>query len=178
MVYLNDIGFVVKRVNLGEADRFVTLFTKNNGKVEVLAKGVRKITSRRSSHMELLNLIKFHSLRTAKNFILTEVQLVDSFEERKGSLKQCEVAFLVCELIDNLCPHGQINQELFEHVYEFLQGAGYEDEALLQFEMKILTLLGYWDVERKFTTEQEVRYFIESIIERKLKSRVIGNLGS
>ncbi len=177
MTYLNDTGFVVKRVNLGEADRFVTLYTKNNGKVEVLAKGVRKISSRRSSHIELLNLIRFNSIKTAKNFIMTEVELVNSFEKRKNTLKQCEVAFLVCELIDSLCPFGQVNQELFVKVYEFLSSGGIEDQDLLQFETSILSILGYWDVERKFNTEEESRKFIESLIEKKIKSRVIGNLG-
>ena len=177
MTYLNDTGFVVKRVNLGEADRFVTLYTKNNGKMEVLAKGVRKISSRRSSHIELLNLIRFNSIKTAKNFIMTEVELVNSFEKRKNTLKQCEVAFLVCELIDSLCPFGQVNQELFVKVYEFLSSGGIEDQDLLQFETSILSILGYWDVERKFNTEEESRKFIESLIEKKIKSRVIGNLG-
>lgn len=178
MVYLNDIGFVVKRVNLGEADRFVTLFTQSNGKVEVLAKGVRKITSRRSSHIELLNLIRFHSIKTSKNFILTEVEMVNSFEKRKDTLKQCEVAFLVCELIENLCPHGMINRELFSHIKQFLNGGEFTDEALLKFETTMLSLLGYWNMEKKFRTEEEARFFIESVIERKIKSRVIGNFDS
>ena len=112
MRYLNDIGFVVKRVNLGEADRFITLFTKNNGKIEVLAKGVRKINSRRSSHIELLNLINFNSVKTSKNYILTEVDLVSSFESRKQTLDQCETLFLLCELINALCPHEQVNREV------------------------------------------------------------------
>lgn len=177
MTYLNDTGFVVKRVNLGEADRFVTLYTKNNGKVEVLAKGVRKISSRRSSHIELLNLIRFNSIKTAKNFIMTEVELVNSFEKRKNTLKQCEVAFLVCELIDSLCPYVQVNQELFLKVYEFLSSGAIEDQDLLRFETSILSILGYWDIEKKFNTEEESRVFIESLIEKKIKSRVIGNLG-
>ena len=176
MVYLNDIGFVVKRKNLGEADRFVTLFTQNNGKVEVLAKGVRKITSRRSSHIELLNLIKFHSLKTSKNFILTEIQIMNSFEKRKNTLKQCEVAFLVCELIDSLCPMGQVNKELFTHVLEFLKGEEHSNEALLEFETEVLLHLGYWNASKKFSSEEEARKFIESLIEKKIKSRVIGNL--
>lgn len=177
MMYLNDTGFVLKRVNLGEADRFVTLFTRNNGKVEVLAKGVRKISSRRSSHIELLNLVRFNSIKTSKNFILTEVELVNSFEKRKSTLKECEVAFFVCELIDNLCPFGQVNQELFVKVHEFLARGGIEDQDLLVFETSILSILGYWDMEKKFNSEEESRVFIESLIERKIKSRVIGNLG-
>ena len=176
MQYLHDTGFVIKRVNLGEADRFVTLFTKNNGKVEVLAKGVRKITSKRASHIELLNLVRFHSIKTSKNFILTEVELVDSYEGRKRDLKQCEIAFFVCELLDNLCPHGQITPELFTEVFDFLNTGHHSDEALLKFETKVLSILGYWNIEKKFSTEEESRLFIESLIERKMKSRIIGNI--
>lgn len=178
MTYLNDTGFVVKRINLGEADRFVTLFTQNNGKVEVLAKGVRKITSRRSSHIELLNLVRFQSVRTAKNFILTEIELLNSFEGRKDTLKQCEVAFLVCELINALCPYGQTNRELFALVGLFLKNGESSDEALLQFETEILSTLGYWNALNKFATEKDSRTFIEGLIERKIKSRVIGNFDS
>lgn len=176
MTYLNDTGFVVKRINLGEADRFVTIFTRNNGKIEVLAKGVRKITSRRSSHIELLNLVRFQSVRTAKNFILTEIELINSFEGRKDTLKQCEVAFLVCELVNALCPYGQTNMELFSLVGKFLQDGEAHDEALMQFETEVLATLGYWNVTQKFNTEKDSRTFIESLIERKIKSRVIGNL--
>ena len=175
MTYLNDTGFVVRRINLGEADRFVTIFTKNNGKVEVLAKGVRKITSKRSSHIELLNLVKFNSIRTSKNFILTEVALVDSCNESRETLSQCQIVFLVCELIDNLCPFGLVNKELFVLVGNFLKENDFSNSTLLKFETELLMALGYWNMERRFKDEREAETFIESIIERKIKSRVIGN---
>ncbi len=175
MTYLKDTGFVVRRINLGEADRFVTIFTKNNGKVEVLAKGVRKITSRRSSQIELLNLIRFNSIRTSKNFILTEVDLVDSYDESRKTLDHCQTFFLVCELIDNLCPFGQVNEELFLLIERYLSIGDFSEEALLIFETEILMILGYWNVEKKFKNDKEVTSFIESIIERKIKSKVIGN---
>lgn len=178
MIYLADSGFVLKRFNFGEADRFVTLFTKENGKVEVLAKGVRKITSKRSSHIEPLNLIKFNSVKSSKNFILTEVELINSFEERKSSLKQCEIAFFVCELIDGLCPQGQVSSEIFSMIGSFLRGGENSDEELLKFETRILSSLGYWNVENKFNSEGEARLYIESLLEKKMKSRIIGNFSS
>ena len=175
MIYLKDTGFVVRRVNLGEADRFVTIFTRNNGKIEVLAKGVRKITSRRASQMELLNLINFNSVKTSKNFILTEVDLLNSFEKSRRTLEECQTFFLICELIDNLCPFGQVNEELFELVGEYLDAGKFTDDNLLSFETKILMTLGYWNIEKKFKNEKEITNYIESIIEKKIKSKVIGN---
>lgn len=173
MRYLNDTGFVVKRVNLGEADRFLTLFTQQNGKIEVLAKGVRKITSKRASHIELLNLINFQSIQGKKNLILTEVQMIDSFEERRETLQQCEVIFLICELIERLCPFGAVNYELFSHVKDFLDNGNFSKEALLEFETDMLVHLGFWNSGKSFASEDESSQFIESLIEKKLKSRII-----
>jgi len=173
MRYLNDTGFVVRRVNVGEADRFLTLFTQNNGKIEVLAKGVRKITSRRASHIELLNLINFQSVKGAKNLILTEVQVVDTFEEKRKTLQQCEVVFLICELVERLCPPDSTNQELFSYIKTFLDTGDFSKEALLAFETDILVSLGFWNRDKQFASEDESSQFIESLIERKLRSRVI-----
>ena len=109
---------------------------------------------------------------------MTEVELVNSFENRKCTLKQCEIAFFICELIDGLCPPGQTSQEIFSLVGKFLKDGKYDDEELLAFETKLLSYLGYWNVEKKFTNEKEARQFIESLMEKKIKSRIIGNFDS
>ena len=44
-------GIVLKRRNVGEADRILTVFTRTNGKMIIKAVGVRKIASKRSSHI-------------------------------------------------------------------------------------------------------------------------------
>jgi len=51
-------GIVIKRKNFGEADRILTVFTKKYGKIKVLAKGVRRITSRRGPNVELFNQVE------------------------------------------------------------------------------------------------------------------------
>ena len=48
-------GLVIKRKDVGEADKIVTIFSKNQGKISVIAKGVRKVTSRRAGNLELLS---------------------------------------------------------------------------------------------------------------------------
>jgi DNA repair protein RecO (recombination protein O) len=47
-----DEGIVLKTIKLGEADRIVTLFTRRNGKVRAVAKGVRKTKSRFGGRLE------------------------------------------------------------------------------------------------------------------------------
>lgn len=175
MKYLKDVGFVIKRRNVGEADKYVTLFTKNHGKQELLAKGVRKITSRRAGNIEPLNLIKFHAVKGQKNYILAEVELIDAFDTLKKNLKSIAFVFLTSELIYKLCPPGQKNKEVFDLLNNTLGSAvlGNVDATLFDFETRLVTLLGYWDQRRRFRNEEDVRRFIEGIIERKLETRTV-----
>lgn len=176
MQYLSDIGFVVKRIQLGEADRFLTIFTRKYGKQEVLAKGVRKITSRRASHIELLNLIKFQSVKTSKNYILTEVELLNSFQPLKKDLSTINKCFFICELVEKLCPYGQRHEDVFDLMLttlEHLKNEPYESSVLFDFQVQLLSTLGFWDGKRKFRDTEDLKNFIESIIERKIKTRIL-----
>ena len=49
---------VLRRHDFGETDRILTLYTPTHGKLRAIAKGVRRITSRRSGHIELLTRVK------------------------------------------------------------------------------------------------------------------------
>ena len=48
-------AIVLKRTNFGEADRLVTVFSQPRGKLVLLAKGIRRLTSRKKGHLELFN---------------------------------------------------------------------------------------------------------------------------
>lgn len=174
MRFLSDTGFVIKRVNFGEADRFITIYSKNHGKIELVAKGVRKITSRRSSHIELLHLINFQSVKGKNNYILTEAQLVQGFHDSQTTLEQLSCRFLLCELIDKLCPFQQQNDSIFQLLQNTLNRLeqGQMRSNMQEFQVNLLTELGYWDETRRFHDEHDIRNFIESVIEKRLKTKL------
>lgn len=174
MQFLKDHGFILKRINFGDSDRYITIFTKNHGKIEVVAKGVRKITSRRASSVELLNLIEFHAVRPHKNYVLTEVKLIDSFDELKRDLKNIEKAFTMCELISAIMPFHQKHVEVFSLIERALSQMQNE-KTLIYFQAKLLSILGYWDHKFAFRNEDHVDRYIEQILERKLRTKNIFN---
>ncbi|MFN8450159.1 MAG: recombination protein O N-terminal domain-containing protein [Anaerolineae bacterium] len=45
-------AIILKRFDLGEADRLLTLLTPRHGKLEVVAKGARKLTSTKTGHVD------------------------------------------------------------------------------------------------------------------------------
>lgn len=170
MHYLKDTAFILRRVNFGDSDRYITLFTKNHGKIEVVAKGVRKITSRRASSVELLNLIEFQAIKSSKNYILTEVKLVSSYEGLKNQLTNIEKVFMMCELMDAIMPNGVVHEDVFDLLMRAADKICDDEKNMAYFQAKLLSLLGFWDGKTSFKNADHVTAYVEQIIERKLKS--------
>lgn len=166
-------GIIIKRKDFGEADRILTVFTKNQGKIKIVAKGVRKISSRRSSHVELLNQ-SILTIHDGKIPILTEAETIKHYSILKNDLKKCGFAFYICELIDGLLPEHQENRAVFnlmQDVLVRLQTEAKPRDLISKFEQDLLVSLGFWPKERLFIEDSDA--FIEDIIERKIKSKRI-----
>lgn len=161
-------GIVIRRINFGEADRIITLFTKTHGKIKILAKGVRRITSRRGPNIELFNQVHL-SIHKGRTFdILTEAAVLNTFPQIKKNLDVIGLAFHVCEVVDGLCPEHQSHPKVYGLMLEILNEL---DHGLIHaFEKNLLTELGYLPKEHK---ELDTTLFIEKILERKLKTRRI-----
>src|SRR5258708_11287786 len=94
-------GLILKRSNFGEADRVITALTDRYGKISIIAKGVRKITSRRAGNIEVLNLVKLHLFK-ARSYTLSEAESIQTFPTIKENLTLSTTAFHVIELVDRL----------------------------------------------------------------------------
>lgn len=166
-------GIIIKRRNSGEADRVITIFSKTYGKIQAKAIGVRRITSKRSSHLELLNLVHFNFYKGRVIPLVLETQTIENFGELKDDLTKIGFAFHMCELIDGLCADSQEQPLVFDLLYKTLQKLSKSDDIVVvvhEFEVELLTLLGFWSqTTQSAHTDNQV--FIEHILERKLKSK-------
>lgn len=202
-------GIIIKRRNYKDSDRILTVLTKTHGKIYVKATGVRKITSRRAGHIELLNYSILTLYQGTAFPVLTEVATINNFSDLKKDLTQVGHIYHLCELIDGLCPENQENVRVFDLLKQTLdklvfychseRSANGVEESLApdfierdssttvgmtkdivnEFEVQLLTTLGYLSADRQDWTEsnflsaQDTEHFIENILERKLKSRKI-----
>src|SRR6185312_12554258 len=106
-------AIILKRRNIGEADRILTVFTREQGKLQIKAKGVRKIASKRASHIEPLNKTSLTIYRGSGMPVLTEATSTEQFSDIKTDLSKVGFAYHICELIDGLCPENQENEAIF-----------------------------------------------------------------
>ena len=169
-------SIILKRRNTGEADRIVTIFTKKQGKMHIKAVGVRRVTSRRSPHIEPLNRSILTLYKGGGMPVLIEAQTIEHFSVIKNDLTRDGFAYHLCELIDGLCPEGAENQQVFTMFYQTLLRLCLNPSNILsvvrEFEASLLIMLGYWPVHKPLAN-LDTKYMLENILERKLKANKI-----
>lgn len=140
-------GVILKRKNFGEADRVVTIITKQYGKISVVAKGVRRITSRRAGNIEVLNRVKLHLFK-AKSFNLQEAEAIQVYPQIKENLTLVATAFHVVELVDRMVAEDQFNPLVYSLVVAILELLEKNPRQIFlrAFEVKLLSVSGFWSI--------------------------------
>jgi DNA repair protein RecO (recombination protein O) len=137
---------VLRRQDIGEADRLLTLYTPGKGKLRVIAKGARKPTSRKAGHLELF----LHStLLVAKGQtldIVTQAETISPFRALREDLERTTYAHYVAELLDQFASEGQENRLAFELLVATLKRLCDTPDLRLTtrfYELRLLGLEGY-----------------------------------
>lgn len=171
MSYYSATGVILKRRVYGEADRILTVYTKHHGKKTVIAKGVRRITSRKGGNVELFNLCKFAFACGRRMDVVTEAEVLDSFSTIRRNLTVVGRAYMIAELVDQFTVEGQESERVFDMVveaYEYL-GSARGAQVLAAFEVKLLTEMGFWSpsqVKDKPLLYKVLRFFQEASFEK------------
>jgi len=167
-------GIILSRKNYGEADRILTVFSKNYGKVTLLAKGIRKLISKKRGHLEIFSEVKFSAV-SGKGFdILTEAVTINNFNSLRSNLNQVTLAYYFCEVLNKITKEGEKHDELFELLSKSLKKL--ETAINLKtlrkdFVVKLLIELGYWPGNKKMVNHD---IELEEVLERKLNSLRVG----
>lgn len=161
-------GLVLKRINFSEADKILTVFTQNRGKIRVLAHGIRRIKSRRAPHLELFNHVDL-LLHDARVFpIVTEAKVVNDHSALKKDLRLSGYLFYLAEVIDKILPDHQPHPEIFTDLVRLLESK-LSDDAIKKFGVQLLWNLGY--LPKGEYPRLGVTDFIESVIEKRIRSK-------
>ena len=117
-IHYRTQGIFIKREERGEADILFTVYTKDFGKVLILAKAARKINSKlRAGARELcLSEIEFIQGRSYKT--LTDSILIDNFSEIRKDLDKTETVFQVCHVLDILITKEEKDDQIWDLLNE------------------------------------------------------------
>lgn len=139
-------GFVLRRHDLGEADRIVTLYTREHGKRRAVAKGVRRQKSRLAGHIELFTKVDVYLAVGANLDVLTQATALTTYPELAGDLERFAQASWAAETLDRLTPESERDArmfDLFEVALTAIATARRPGLHLRQFELLALGRAGY-----------------------------------
>lgn len=159
-------AIILKRSDLGEADRIVTLFTPYKGKFHAVAKGSRRPVSKLAGHLDLLNRSQLQ-LALGRNLdIVTQAEVRENFLRLRSELWHMTCGFYLAELIDRFVEDSTPHLDIYVLLLETLRYLDADAMALEQqrandtgpstaradehtrlllryFELRLLSAIGY-----------------------------------
>ena len=139
-------GIVLQHTDWGEADRLLTIYTRELGKVRVVAKGVRKPRSRKAGHIEPFTRSILLLARGRNLFILTQAEACEHYSAIKEDLVLLGYASYVIELLTSFTYEEEENQSLYRLVVNALSRLDRGDDPSLvihYYEIRLLDQVGY-----------------------------------
>ncbi|MBI4762360.1 MAG: DNA repair protein RecO [Chloroflexota bacterium] len=138
---------VLRHSDYGEADRLLTLFTRQLGKTRAIAKGARKIASRKAGHIEPFTHVRLQLAQGRDMFIVTQADTVDAYLPLRDDLVLTAQAAYVLELLDRFTYDDQTeNPALFRLLTDTLSRLASRHDPWLvirYYEMRLLDHLGF-----------------------------------
>lgn len=138
-------GIVIKRMNYKEADKILTIFTREQGKISAIAKGVRRSKSKLTGYLEPFTPVQLELYEGRGLDIVVSAELASNPTVEPGNLNNFSLASCMAELIGVTCNEGEQHTEVYDLFATSLQLIGQVPSALLMstFELKLLNSLGF-----------------------------------
>ena len=139
-------GVVLKQTPLGEADRILTIYTPDLGKLRAVARGVRRTTSRLGGHLEPLSHASISLSRGRSLDAISEAETIRSFRAVREDLQRLSEGVYLAELTDSFSAEQQPGLEVYYLLLDALgslDGSDGARQTVRHFEVQILSRSGF-----------------------------------
>lgn len=139
-------GIILRTRGLGEADRIVTLFTKEKGKIEAVARGARRPRNRLVGVTQQFSYLKALIFTGKSLDQLSQAELIKSFAPLRDDLLKMAYATWWTEVLDVFLPLNEVNSDVFLFLLAGLVVLEKVPDPMLvsrAFELRLLKYLGY-----------------------------------
>lgn len=148
MALIKTKGLVIKEQPYKEQDKILTIFTEDEGKIQCIARGVRRQKSGLLASTQIFAYSEF-VYYPGKNFgIINQAHLIEAFYPLRNDLTKMALASYLLDLMNNAYEFYQTSPEILKlllHVLFYLAGGKAQNDHVLvgAFQMKLISYLGY-----------------------------------
>ncbi len=148
MPLYHTAAVVLRRRNFGEADRIITFFTHDFGKIKCIAKGSRRFKSKLSGNLEPFTFLRiiYFGKENQNIYQINSCDIIRSFHKIGEDYKRLSICSYIVELIDTMFKEKDPNRELLGlllSIFSLIEESSDVDTVLRIFEVRFLSLLGY-----------------------------------
>jgi len=146
-IIIKTEAVVIKKVSLLNRDYSVFFFTREKGKLMAVAKGAKKLTSRRMTHLQTGNLLEVSLHSYKSHYYIRDSKLVTLLSAVKENLPKSRYLYFFLYLIDRLLPQEQQEIGVYQLMKGFFSGLhrakAFDQYQMAQYFSRLLVLLGY-----------------------------------
>jgi DNA repair protein RecO (recombination protein O) len=137
---------VIRHADWGEADRLLVIFTRERGKLRAIAKGARRLRSRKAGHLEPFTRVALQLARGKDFWIVTEARTVDAYLPLRDDLMRTGYGSYLLELLERFTNDEEENGSLYQLLVDTLKRVTTETDpflAVCYYEIQLLDLAGF-----------------------------------
>lgn len=147
MGYLKTKGLVIKEVNIGEADKIITIFSKSRGRISALSKGARRPKSKLVAGSQFLSYCDYVLFSGKEMYSVNSSESIEPFYEIRNDIIKLTYAVhfidIITDVIQENQPSGRVLQLLLNSLH-MLAKTDREPELIARiFELRLLSIMGY-----------------------------------
>jgi len=147
--YVTD-AINLKSYNLNDADKIIVMYSKENGLIKGVAKGIKKPKSKLGARMDLLVANTLQLLKGRSMDTILQAQTLNNFKSSRNSIDKLMLSSYISELVVNFGEGSEgASQEIYELLYKALsrveQSTSKKDTliAAIKFQLKFLLIMGF-----------------------------------
>lgn len=147
MALYNAEAIIIRVRDFDEADKVAVMLTREEGKIQAVAKGARRPRNRYAAATQLFTHVKAALFSGRNLHTLSQIDIVESFRHMREDLDRMAYGTYACELMDELLKERQPYEQTFLLLLTTLHLLNAPEMApepiLRSYELKLLSILGF-----------------------------------
>lgn len=143
-------AIVFKKEDRAEADRLFTVFTREFGRIEILGRAIRKITSKLRGGLEIFSLSDIEFVQGRNRKTLIDAVLVERYKHIAQSPEKMEIAEQVCDALSVFIKGQESDNIIWDLVIDFFEKLNSASLEFLNWQLvyhyffwNLISSLGY-----------------------------------
>ena len=114
MIFLKGKGIIIAKKDIEEADRYITIFMEDYGKVSTVIKGIRKSKKRDKTAVDILSLTDFQFYKKNENLVISSFSTVKDYIGIKSNIDKINIAFYIFSVLNQILVENGRNRKIYE----------------------------------------------------------------